>query len=319
MERKYYLRGLGLGIVVTAIIMGLALPKKAAMTDEEVIARAKKLGMSESTLLSDAWKEEDSEGAQAMDKALAGADAAGAQLSLVGNDADAQGSDAKDAAAGGTAGNTSGKDVAGNAGEADAAGAAGNASGKGNAGDASDKDVAGNAGEADAAGAAGDASGKDGAENAGEADAAGNASGKGGAGNAGEADAADAAGNASGKGGAEDAEETDAAGAAEDASQKGGAQDAKDTDKSGTTGNKTSGKGNNAITSAQVKTITIVSGDGSFNVAKKLAEAGVILSADNFDTFLCENGYDKKLQTGTFSIPADASDEQIARIVTRTE
>ena len=35
MERKYYLRGLGLGIVMTAIIMGVALSGNKTMTDEE--------------------------------------------------------------------------------------------------------------------------------------------------------------------------------------------------------------------------------------------------------------------------------------------
>ncbi len=54
MEKKYYLRGLGLGIIVTAVIMGIALsggPVTREMTDEEVIARAKELGMTEDTRL----------------------------------------------------------------------------------------------------------------------------------------------------------------------------------------------------------------------------------------------------------------------------
>ena len=37
MERKYYLRGLGIGIVMTAIIMGIALSGNHKMTDEEII------------------------------------------------------------------------------------------------------------------------------------------------------------------------------------------------------------------------------------------------------------------------------------------
>ena len=53
MERKYYLRGLGIGIVMTAIIMGIALSGNHKMTDEEIIARAKELGMVEDTYLSD--------------------------------------------------------------------------------------------------------------------------------------------------------------------------------------------------------------------------------------------------------------------------
>lgn len=53
MKRKYYLRGLGTGILVTALILIIASGQKETMTDEEVKARAKKLGMVESTLLSD--------------------------------------------------------------------------------------------------------------------------------------------------------------------------------------------------------------------------------------------------------------------------
>ena len=58
MERKYYLRGLGIGIVVTAIIMGIVTSGKREMTDEEVIARAKELGMVENTVLSENTEEE---------------------------------------------------------------------------------------------------------------------------------------------------------------------------------------------------------------------------------------------------------------------
>ena len=50
---KYYLRGLGIGILVTTVILSLAGIGRKNMTDEEVIKRAKELGMVESTLLSD--------------------------------------------------------------------------------------------------------------------------------------------------------------------------------------------------------------------------------------------------------------------------
>lgn len=65
--------------------------------------------------------------------------------------------------------------------------------------------------------------------------------------------------------------------------------------------------------------VTIGSGDGSYAVSKKLADVGAISSPGNFDTFLCENGYDKKIRPGTYTIPADASDEQMARIITGAE
>ncbi|MBQ8315603.1 MAG: hypothetical protein IJX95_07680 [Lachnospiraceae bacterium] len=49
MKRKYYMRGLGVGILVTAILCAIAFPKKAEpMTDAEVIARAKELGYEKS-------------------------------------------------------------------------------------------------------------------------------------------------------------------------------------------------------------------------------------------------------------------------------
>lgn len=46
MNLKYYLRGLGLGIVMTAIIMGIASSgKKETLTNEEIMEKAKELGM----------------------------------------------------------------------------------------------------------------------------------------------------------------------------------------------------------------------------------------------------------------------------------
>ncbi len=46
MKLKYYLRGMGIGIILTAIVMGFALGgRKATLSDAEVIQRAKALGM----------------------------------------------------------------------------------------------------------------------------------------------------------------------------------------------------------------------------------------------------------------------------------
>lgn len=45
MKRKEYMRGMGIGILITAILCAVALPeKKEMMTDAEIIARAKELG-----------------------------------------------------------------------------------------------------------------------------------------------------------------------------------------------------------------------------------------------------------------------------------
>lgn len=64
-------------------------------------------------------------------------------------------------------------------------------------------------------------------------------------------------------------------------------------------------------------TIQINSGDGSFTVCKKLEETGLIASASDFDTYLCENGYDKRLNVGTYLIPEGAEPEEIAKILAR--
>ncbi len=48
MKLKYYLRGMGIGIILTAIVMGFALGgRKATLSDAEIIQRAKALGMTE--------------------------------------------------------------------------------------------------------------------------------------------------------------------------------------------------------------------------------------------------------------------------------
>ncbi len=61
MKLKYYLRGMGIGIILTAIVMGFALGgRRGTLSDAEVIKRAKALGMVEqsSGTLSASLKEE---------------------------------------------------------------------------------------------------------------------------------------------------------------------------------------------------------------------------------------------------------------------
>lgn len=66
-------------------------------------------------------------------------------------------------------------------------------------------------------------------------------------------------------------------------------------------------------------TIQINKGDGSLTVSRKLEEAGLVASAAEFDSYLCQNGYDKRLNVGTFEIPAGADAEQIAKILARQQ
>ena len=53
MKLRYYLRGLGIGIVVTALLMGFTKgAAKETLSDDEIIARAEALGMVQSSVLS---------------------------------------------------------------------------------------------------------------------------------------------------------------------------------------------------------------------------------------------------------------------------
>lgn len=61
MKLKYYLRGLGIGIAVTALVLALAGGGKESLTDAEIIERAKELGMVESVTLSQLSSENNSE------------------------------------------------------------------------------------------------------------------------------------------------------------------------------------------------------------------------------------------------------------------
>ncbi|MBR5421288.1 MAG: hypothetical protein IK115_09095 [Lachnospiraceae bacterium] len=74
--------------------------------------------------------------------------------------------------------------------------------------------------------------------------------------------------------------------------------------------------GDQKSTNTEEKEITVVAGDGSYTVARRLAEAGIVPSAAEFDEFLCKNGYDRKICTGRHIIPAGVSYTRIAEILT---
>ena len=60
-------------------------------------------------------------------------------------------------------------------------------------------------------------------------------------------------------------------------------------------------------------TITISSGESSVTVSRKVAEAGLVPDASEFDRYLCGNGYDKRLTIGSHLIPAGSDFETIAK------
>lgn len=221
MERRYYLRGLGLGILITAIIMGAAQRGGKEMSDEEVRQRARELGMIENTVLSEPVAEPEADAEQA-ETDLAAAEekseeAAPADTEPVTEDMQEAAADEQD-----TQEQT----------------------------DAEDSQE--------------------------------------------QADAVDAQA---------EPEQADAQTALEEETEQStGAQSETKTAASG-----------------EAQIFTIDKGDSSVSVAQKLEQAGLISSASSYDRFLCDNGYDKKIRAGEYTIPADAGDEQIARIITGME
>lgn len=75
--------------------------------------------------------------------------------------------------------------------------------------------------------------------------------------------------------------------------------------------------GNPDTPAGETVTLVIGRGESSTTVSKNLKKAGIVEDAVAFDRFLCNNGYDKKIITGTYEIPYGASEEEIAKIITR--
>lgn len=91
-----------------------------------------------------------------------------------------------------------------------------------------------------------------------------------------------------------------------------------DPEKSGTTDNETEPDANSFGMPDEAGTFTIVvkSGASSDSVSRQLEDAGLVDSASAYDKYLCQNGYDKSIRVGTYEIPADATGEEIAKMIT---
>ena len=66
----------------------------------------------------------------------------------------------------------------------------------------------------------------------------------------------------------------------------------------------------------QVAGITINRGDDSGSVSRRLYEAGLVEDARAFDSYLCNNGYSRSINPGTYEIASGTSEEEIAKIIT---
>ena len=66
----------------------------------------------------------------------------------------------------------------------------------------------------------------------------------------------------------------------------------------------------------QTDGITINTGDDSGSVSRRLYEAGLVENAKAFDNYLCNNGYSRNINPGTYEIVPGTSEEEIAKIIT---
>ena len=140
MRLKYQMRGLGVGIIVTALLMGVATGKGIPLSDAEIKAKALELGMVESdsirltdlTNVSSALEEGGEEsGAEGMDEADNEANGQGSEENGSTSDANGAGSNGSE---------TGSNDGAVNGSETDGNGGASNGSGAGISDGASESD-----------------------------------------------------------------------------------------------------------------------------------------------------------------------------------
>lgn len=241
LKMKYYLRGLGLGIVVTAVIMCIMESKDNTMTNEEIIARAKQLGMIESTVLIESSPREDN---------------------------DVQGTD-----------NNQSEDISGSV---DAEGQPQTDGGVTGTGTQANANVSAPGVQLNASTLLPDAW----------------------------------TGTDEDKQGIQNSTDATENSAQSTQSDKDATEDSTQDTQSDADMTETGTQETSTTSSEFPKVIIISNGESSYTVSKRLAEIGAVESASDFDTYLCEHGYDKKIRAGTYTIPVGATDEQMAKIVT---
>lgn len=220
MKLKYYMRGLGIGMVVTAFILSVVIDKDTkTMSDDEVIARAKQLGMVESTVLSQMATQNQGEEKEPED---------------IGNGEFEPENDVENAA-----------------------------------------------------------------ENAAETEPVNSEN---------ESESVSDEGEDS-------AEQTDVEESEADREPTEEDREATEADREATEEDREEVEGDSVETATV--TIVITPGESSESVSRSLEEAGLVESAKAFDKFLCDNGYDNVIAVGTYRISPGATEEEIAKIITK--
>ena len=257
MKLRYYLRGLGIGILVTAVILTIVLRGWNTMTDAEVVERARELGMEDKYEAGTLAQMNSDQTAAAADKTADKADGAETGTDKEKADSTVAAADKTEAADsdGKTADKTEGAETG------------------------TDKEKTGSTVAAADKTEAADSDGK----------------------TADKADAAEAG---------TDKEKADSAEAAADKTEAADS-DGKTADKAeGAEAGTDKEKADSTVAAVE---FVVNSGEGSDTIAAHLAKAGIVKDGAAFDAFLCSKGYDRKLRAGNHTIPANATDEQIAQ------
>ena len=290
MKLRFYLRGLGIGILVTAIILTIAYRGKTTpMTDDEVRERAKQLGMEDkygSGTLADMQADGDETEPAAVAETGKAEDAAAANTDKTENTAAADTGKTDDAAATDTD-------------KTDDTAAASDT-------DKTNNTAAADTGKPDETAATADTDKTD--------DIAVTDTDKTDDTAAADTDKTDDTAVA-------DTEKTDDTAAAD--TDKTDETTATDTGKTEQTAETDSENGSDdqaddesPVVSSTDTLFVVSSGQGSDTVAVNLKKAGLVKDSAAFDAYLCSKGYDKILRTGKHVIPAGATEEQIAKILT---
>ena len=257
MNLKYYLRGLGLGILVTALILSVAGRNRRTMTDAEVKERAKELGMIENTVLLE--KPEETESAS----------------ETTANTESASETTANTESASETTANTESVSET----TADSDGEVQIGTDIGNNEDVSQGDLSKEETPKD----------NQPKEETSEEEKP-------------------------QKGASQDTEPKD------DTSQEVTDDPERPEELSKNNTEDTQGENDEKVTSAgedqsrtDEVTLTSVSGDTSYSVARELYELGVVPSVEQTDRFLCANGYDRTIRTGVYTIAPEETLESVAK------
>ncbi len=330
MKLKYYLRGMGIGIILTAIVMGFALGgRKATISDAEVIRRAKELGMIEAGTgtLSQNSKEDgynndqtdtsssDTPLGQAgekipeeIDQTVTSPDQPASDVA--GEEEEGEDSETEE----GTPESESSGDDAQGAAEGqvkttDVASA--KDTGSGTSSGSSTKASTGTSENTTSSGKNTSAQGSD--TDAGKTASSEVTSGSSSSGSASSGNASSNSGNTSSGSGTSSESGT---GTGTDTST--GKSSSSETGTSAEGGTSTStGTQASSQAASTGKTVTIPGGLGSEAVAAILEREGLIDNASSFNRYLVEQHIDRIIRSGVKSIPEGASYEQIANIITK--